>query len=386
MKTFRHTEHALRIYSGADCLSQLDPELARQRISRAVIFTSRTFVDSPLLSQVRACAGERCAGVFARVTVHSPQDSIEDAAEELKRLKADAIIVLGGGSATVSARAASIFHAEGYDLDAMCTRHLEGGRMHSPKLVKRKIPLIIAPTTPNSAYVKAGAGVFDPVAGERKAIYDPQTRARSIFLHPDLLMSAPCPLVVSASLDNLLLALEGLLSRSGDDISDALLIHAMRLMCDGLPKLADMDGPDLRASLAMAGILAGRGTDNAPAGATTALGHAIGANHHIDNGVAKAIILPHMMRFNGAYAVTGITKLATALDIADGPEALERVNDRLTSIFSALNLPSRLSDLGIADGNLPAIAERAMKDWFILGNARPIRNASELHGILAVAL
>ena len=142
----------------------------------------------------------------------------------------------------------------------------------------------------------------------------------------------------------------------------------------------------MRADLAMAGILAGRGTDHAPAGATTALGHAIGANHHVENGVAKAAILPHMMRFNADYAARGIAKLAASMNIPDGPDTVERINDRLDEIFSALALPKRLSEMGIAEGDLLEIAERAMKDWFILGNARPVRNAEELRDILVAAL
>ena len=217
-------------------------------------------------------------------------------------------------------------------------------------------------------------------------MFDPQTRARSIFLQPDLLMSAPRELVISASLDTLLLALEGLLAEAGDPISDGLLMHAMRLLSDGLPRLVDQDDADLRSDLTMAGILAGRGTDHAPAGATTALGHAIGANHHVDNGVAKAVILPHMLRFNEAHAARGLAKLARAIGLREGGVQIGRINDHFGKIFTVLGLPDHLAALGIPESALPQIAERAMKDWFILGNARPVRHADELHDVLLAAM
>ena len=386
MRTYRHAGSALRIDAGPDCLRDLEGDLARQGVARAVVFTGRTLGASPLLDLVRESAGPRCAGVYAGVKVHTPRSAVVEAARALGQLDADAIIVFGGGSAVVSARAAAIFHAEGDDLDAICTRRVDARTMHSPRLLKPKLPLIVLPTTPNTACVKAGAGVFDEAAGERKAIFDPQTRARSIFLHPDLLMSAPPGLVVSAGLDTLLLAIEGLLSPQGDAISDALLIHALRLLAEGLLGIVrGEDGPRLREELTMAGILAGRGSDHAPAGATTALGHAIGANHHVENGVAKAAILPHVLRFNAGHGDGGFAKLATGLGLEDGADIVERINARLGAIFGELGLPPTLRELGIPEAALADIAGRAMNDWFILGNARPVRNALELQEVLVAA-
>lgn len=385
MKQFHHTEHPLRVYSGDDSLGALEQELARQGIARAMIFTGRTLAGSALLDQVRGSAGSRCTGIYDGVRTHTPRDAVEEASDALRRAGADAILVLGGGSATVSARAAVIFHGEGHDLDAMCTRRRADGTVLSPRLLRPKIPLIVIPTTPNTAYVKAGAGVFDPAAGERKAIFDPQTRARSIFLHPDFLMSAPSDLVVSCCLDTLVLALEGLIGERGDAISDALLMQALRLLWSALPRLRDADDPDLRLDLTLSGILSGRGTDHAPAGATTALGHALGANHDVANGVAKAILLPHVLRFNGDRATAGLTKVAAALGIAAGTDPLERVTAEIGRLFQSLDLPVTLNALGLSVRAHPDIAVRAMKDWFILGNVRPVRSATELEAILGAA-
>ena len=65
--------------------------------------------------------GDRCAGVFTGVRAHSPVPSVAAAAEELKRLQADAVIAVGGGSAIVTARAASILAAENRDVRELCT-------------------------------------------------------------------------------------------------------------------------------------------------------------------------------------------------------------------------------------------------------------------------
>ncbi|WP_323032480.1 iron-containing alcohol dehydrogenase family protein [Paracoccus sp. (in: a-proteobacteria)] len=385
MKTFRHTQDALRLFSGADSLSLLPAELQRLGRRRAMIFSGQSLSRMGHVDRVAEALGEGFAGSYTGVKTHSPYPAVLHAAEVLRDAQADAIIVLGGGSAVITARAASILLGEGRPLDDICTRRLDDGSYRSPRLSAPKLPLLIAPATPNSAYVKAGAGVFDPEAGERKAIFDPQTRARAIFLDPGLLQSAPRDLVVSATLDNLILAAEGLLSPKGNPLADGELIHAVHLMHRALLSWAEgADGSDLRLDLTLAGIMAGRGTDHAPAGACTALGHAIGANFDCDNAVSKAILWPHVLAFNGKAANAGLPKLARALGLADASR--QAVATGFRHLFAALGLPVGLRAFGIGQNDLPVIVERAMKDWFMQGNCRRVEDAADLLPVLQAAV
>lgn len=384
MKTFRHTQDALRLFSGAGSLPHLAAELKRLGCSRAMILSGQSLMRMGHVDRVAEALGDCLAGTYVAVRAHSPLPAVLDAVEALRQTDADAIVVLGGGSAVITARAASILLGEGRGLDKICTRRLADGSYHSPRLTAPKLPLLIAPTTPNSAYVKAGAGVFDPDAGERKAIFDPQTRARAIFLDPDLLQSAPRDLVVGATLDNLILAAEGLLSPKGDPLADGELIHAVHLMHRSLLAWAKgADGDDIRLDLTLAGIVAGRGTDHSPAGTCTALGHAIGANFHCDNAVCKTILWPHVLAFNGSHARPGLPKLARALELTDASEAA--VNGEFRRLFDALSLPIGLRAFGIQSADLPMIAGRAMKDWFMQGNCRRVEGAADLLPLLQAA-
>ena len=382
MRAFQHVETPLRIFSGPDSLKGLEKELARLGSSRAVVFCGNTLSRGPLIDLLREGAGSRCAGTYGGVKAHTPRTGVDEAVDELRRLDADAIIAVGGGSAVVTARAAAIFLAEGSDLDAICTGTDASGRMTSPRLDKPKIPQLIVPTTPNTALVKAGTAVFDAEAGQRKALFDPKTRSQSIFLHPDFLMSSPAELVISAALDTLSLAIEGLLSAQGDPISDALLMRSIRLLVEGLPLVQDADGDRLRGELAMAGILGGRGTDHTGAGAATVLGHAIGANHDVENGVAKAVVLPHVLRFNARDAAPGLSKLSVALGLPASDTPVEAIIAVFAAVFRGLGMPDRLRNLGIAREALPAIAERSMADWFLRSNPRRVTEAAQLMEIL----
>jgi alcohol dehydrogenase class IV len=258
------------------------------------------------------------------------------------------------------------------------------GRLKSPKLVATKLPQFIVPTTPTTAAVKAGAAVFDPATGERLALFDPKTRAQSIFVHPALLGSAPNVLMVSACLDTLALAVEGLISRSGDPLSDALLMHALRQLVLHLSDPALHEDPQVRGELTLAAVMCGQGTDFTGAGIATVLGHALGARHAVDNGVVKAIVLPYVLRFNADAASSGLKKVAVSLGLSDTAEEVPvtAVVEAIEAAFAGLGIPQRLRDVHVPSETLHEVATNAMRDWFLRGNPRPVHDASELLQIL----
>jgi len=386
MRSFHHITPPLRLFSGPDSLESLGRELERLKCRRAVVFCG-PWAQGPLMDAVRSGMGDRCAGVFTGVVAHSPLASVEEAARALKRLEADAVVSLGGGSSIVTARAASILAAENGDPRTLCTTRGADGQLRSPKLLAPKLPQFIVPTTPTTAMVKAGSAIFDPATGERLALFDPKTRAHAIFIHPQLIQSSPRELAVSASLNTFSMAVEGLASRSGDPLSDALLMHVLRLLAQHLPSPKVDDDPDVRAELMLAAVLCGQGTDHTGAGITTVLGHAIGARNHMDNGIANAIVLPHVLRFNGTANESGLQKVAAALGLSglEGEPLVAAAVAAVEALFGRLGVAPRLRDVGIVREALPDIAAHAIGDWFLHGNPRPVRSEAELQQVLEQA-
>jgi alcohol dehydrogenase len=390
MRSFRHSSPPLRLYQGINSLDMLGRELDRLESRRAVIFCGSTLgrPGSPL-ELVLAAVGARCAGVYSGVRAHSPLPSVEEAAEELRRLDADAVVAVGGGSTVVTARAASILLAETGDPRTLCTSQGDGRELRSPKLLAPKLPQLVVPTSPTTATVKAGSAMIDPATGRRLVLFDPKTRAHSVFLHPTLVSSTPLRVVISAGLNTLAMAVEGLLSRKGDPISDALLMHAVRLLERQLTALAQGDDLETRADLMTASILCGRGTDHTGAGLTIPLGHAISSRLLVDNGIASAILLPHVVRFNSKAARTGMRKVAEVLvggQTQINPVMLQdAVCLSLDRLFSELNVPRRLRDVGVTRESLMDLAAASMEDWFVRDNPRPIQGEAALLQVLEAA-
>ncbi len=381
-RSFQHLETGLRLFHGVDALGSLPAELKRGDCSRAVVVCGRSVASGGGLQRVREALGERYAGVFDGVRPHSPVSTVEAAAQALKAMQADCVVAVGGGSAIVTARAAAIVLAEMKPVQDLCTRRKPDGSYASPRLLAQKLPQFVLPTTPTTAAVKAGTAVFDETAGARLAMFDPKTRAQAVFIDPALLASAPVDLFISASLNTLSMAVEGLESASGDALSDGMLMHALRLLRRALPALrVRPDDEALRCDLMMAAVLCGRGTDFAGGGLASVLGHALGMRGLIANGLANAMLLPHTMRFNAGMTGERTPNITQALG---GGEASSPV-DQVSFLLDQMGIPRRLRDAGVAQEDLDGTATLAMDDWFLGRNPRTVQGVAELKELLLSA-
>jgi alcohol dehydrogenase class IV len=386
MKPFRHFTPASRVYYGPDSLRQLPAELERLNCSRAVVFCGQTLAQrSDGLGVVAEALGSRYGGVFDGVKAHSPLPAVTAGAELLRELDADAVIALGGGSAVVSARAATILLAEGRDIHALCTQYPPGKAPVSPKLVAPKLPQLVVPTAPTTAYAKAGTAVLDSTLHRRLTLFDPKTRAQALFIHPALVMTAPASLVLDAGLQAFAMAVQGIEAKSRDTLADALLMHALRVLSRQLRALAeDAQDFDTRGELMLGALLAGQGTDYAPSGVCSALAHAIGARFDYPNGVTNALVLPHAMRFNAEATGDRLALVAEVLEpgASDGTRDVEAAIAAVERLIVDLSVPTRLRDIGVTREALPLLAADAIGDWFLHQNPRPVSGAHELVGIL----
>lgn len=384
MSAFRHVQPAFRVHYGEDSLQRLGAELDRLGCTRAVVFCGRTLArNDAVMTLVTDALGARYAGIFSGVAAHSPLPSVMMGAEALRSDRADAVVALGGGSAVVTARAASILLAEGPDIDALCTRYAPGKPPESPRLAQPKLPQLVLATTPTTAYAKAGAAVLDPARGQRLALFDPRTRAAALFIHPLLARSAPFELVRGAAVQAFAMAVQGVESTRGNPLADAPLLHALRLLARELRALArEPDDAETRGQLMLGALLAGEGSDYAPPGLATALAHCIGARLSLDNGVSSAVLLPHAMRYNAEASGKRLEQVGEALGITGGAA---RAIDATERLLTDLALPRTLREIGVPQTALPQLAEDAMGDWFLHQNPRRIDDSADILALLRAA-
>lgn len=368
--SFQHVAAELRLICGEHSLKALTRELAREGCNRAVIVCGRSVNESAPMEMMRKILGPALVGECVTARQNSPLQSVMETAQLLGDLKADNVIAVGGGSAAVTARAATILLAERAPAQTLSTRRLPDGSFESPRLNAPKLPQFVVPTTPSTAFVKAGSAVLDVETGHRLALFDPKTRAKALFVHPDFLRTAPAMLVQNSCLNTFSTAVEALISPKCDPIAEAMLLHSLRLIARHLDS-STLDDTAARNSFVLAAILCGRGTEQAGGGLGSVLAHAIGSHSSVANGIVNAIVLPHVLRFN-------LSETATRLDMVR--DVLYRGFERnskapaptgvvvVESLLRQLAVPHRLRDIGIALNDLPGIANNATSDWFITRN------------------
>lgn len=377
MLELHHAAPAFRIVCGSDAVSQLATQLDRAGVRRAVVFCGQSMArtHTAVLARVEDILGDRLVARFDHVEARSPLPSVEAGRDLLSQVGADAVVAIGGGSAIVSARAASILLAESKSVRELCTRREADGRMVSPRLLAPKLRQWVVPTTPTTAYAKVGSAVHDPETGERLALFDPKTGPQAIFIDPAMVMTAPPAIVHGAALNALSMCVEGLQLGVDDPIADALLIHAVSLLTTWIPQFLKMpDDPEPRVRLALASLLAGQGSNFVPAGLAQALSHAVGPRSTTSNGMAEAVLVPHAMRFNADACAERQQEIADLLLTCAG-DSLGNADDRITivgNLLATFGAPSRLRDIGIAKESLPQVAEHTLGDWSVTTVPRPV--------------
>ncbi|CAH1648269.1 MULTISPECIES: iron-containing alcohol dehydrogenase family protein [unclassified Chelatococcus] len=388
--SFRHFAPAMRLYYGEDSLESLRPELERSGVKRVVVFCGRSLSQHPQgLTHIARHLGTLHAGSFMEVASHSPLPAIIAGRDMLRETRADAVLALGGGSAIVTARGATILLGEDRPIEALVTRFAPGQPPRSPRLQASKLPQFIVPTTPTTAIAKAGTAVLEPGTGRRLTMLDPRTRAQAIFVDPRLALATPVAVVRDAALNAFAMAVQGLESHMRQPLADASLLEAVRLLRDNLPRLGtSADGADVRGALLLAAVLTGQGTDQTSCGLTSALGHCIGARHHTANGTVNAVLLPHVIRFNGPATGERLAAVAAMLggDEAGQMETADAAARACASFFARLGSPSRLSDIGIEAAAFEPILADVEEDWFFHQNPRRVESPQQVRDILQAAL
>lgn len=206
--------------------------------------------------------------------------------------------------------------------------------------------------------------VRDPATGERLALFDPKTRAQGIFVDPVVALTAPAGLVSSAALNAFSMAVECLQGGLDDPLTDALLIHTLQELSSWLSRAQGVpDDPQPRMRLVLAALLCGQGSDYVGDGLAQALSHAAGPRSSVANGVVQALFLPHTMRFTAAAALGSLDPVAQALGCPPGETTDERAVAAVQSFTSAIGVPLRLRDVGMAKESLMEIVDHAMDDW-----------------------
>ncbi len=362
---------------GEGALDRL-PELARQLgFRRTLLVTDKGLIDAGHAEHVSRLLTSTGIEVSCFHAFHENPDTnmIEAGRDFAAPLAIDSIVALGGGS--------SLDCAKG--INFLLTN---GGRVQDyrgyGKAAKPMLPMIGIPTTAGTgSEAQSYALISDAATHAKLACGDPKAAFRAAILDPELTVSQPFEVRARAGLDAISHAVESFVSTRRTVLSACFSTGAWSLLERNIERVLDRPG-DLEAQGAMqlGAFFAGLAIENSMLGATHACANPLTARYGTVHGVAIAMLLPSVVRWNGAIAGPGYEELMnkSSFGAAAGDPA-EALAKRLTKLASAGKIPARLSEAGVPRADLPLLAEAAAREWTGQFNPRPFdaRGALEIY-------
>jgi maleylacetate reductase len=352
---------------------------------RVMIVTTKSLSGANgLAAALRRDLGDLCVGAFDGVSAHSPREGVIAGAGEARRLNADLLLALGGGSVVDATKVMQLCLwadlAETAQLNAY-----RAGREGDREKIEALTPgvrMIAAPTTLSAAEFTPFAGVTDVDRAVKEGYSHRDLAPRAVILDPTITLATPPALWFSTGLKAVDHAVEQLCNPERAPFADALAADGLRRLAAGLPATkARYDDIDARLEcqfgmwLAISGASAGRGM-----GASHAIGHTLGGSYGVPHGITSCVILPAVLRWN-ENADRGQQRLVSSLLGAPEKTAADAVRD----LAHGLGLPTSLASVGVIPDQFRAIAEQTMHDRGVRANPRAITGPGDIEAILALA-
>lgn len=234
--------------------------------------------------------------------------SAKAGAAGMRAFEPDCIIALGGGSAMDAAKIMWVLYENpDADFDDMAMDFMDiRKRIYTfPKMGKKAYFVAIPTSSGTGSEVTPFAIITDKETGIKWPLADYELMPNMAIVDTDNMMSAPKGLTCASGIDVMTHAIEAYVSIMASDYTDSLALKAIKLVFDYLPR-AYRDGNDVEARdhMANASCMAGMAFANAFLGLNHSMAHKLGAFHHLPHGIANAVILTDVMRYNSAEAPT----------------------------------------------------------------------------------
>ncbi|MGW5474187.1 bifunctional acetaldehyde-CoA/alcohol dehydrogenase [Streptomyces chartreusis] len=231
-------------------------------------------------------------------------DSVQHGADLMREFRPDTIIALGGGSPMDAAKVMWLLY-EQPDIDFADMRQkfsdIRKRAFRFPQLGSHARLVCIPTTSGTGAEVTPFAVISDPATGRKYPLADYALTPSVAIVDPLLTADLPPTLAADSGFDALTHAIEAYVSVYANDFTDGPALHAIRLVFDNLEAAVNdrAESPVAREKMHNAGTIAGMAFGNAFLGIVHAMSHTLGATFHLAHGRTNAVLLPHVIRYNG---------------------------------------------------------------------------------------
>ena len=319
-----------------------------------------------------------------------------EGAAQMRAFQPDTIIALGGGSAMDAAKIMWVLyeHPEADFMD-MAMRFIDiRKRVYTfPKMGEKAYFIAIPTSAGTGSEVTPFAVITDEKTGVKYPLADYELLPNMAIIDTDFHMSAPKGLTAASGIDAVTHAVEAYAAMLATDYTDGLALQALKVIFEYLPRAYDNGQTDVvaREKMANAATMAGMAFANAFLGICHSMAHKLGAFHHLPHGVANALMIEEVIRFNAAEAPVKMGPfsqydhphtLARYAEIADylgvkgetNEEKLEGLIAKINELKARVGIKETIKDYGIDENeflaNLDEMVEQAFDDQCTGANPR----------------
>lgn len=376
-----------RIVFGVGALAELGRLIVEQAIRRPLIVTDRGVVRAGLVRQaLDALGSDTAAAVFEGVEPNPTEQNIADGTACYMDNRCDGVIAVGGGSALdagkiIAMRPTHPLPLEVYD-------DLKDGQ----RLIGSGFPPVIAiPTTAGTGSEVGRSAVITLKATDRKTvIFSPHLLPKVALCDPALTRNLPGHITAATGADALTHCVEAYLATGYHPMCDGIALQGAMLAHRYLLRAVTAGETDMeaRTQMMMAAVM-GATAFQKGLGATHSLAHPLSSVAGVPHGMANAILLPHVLRFNAETVPERLQALGGAMGmrVQDTPphEGARLMIEEIERLFQAIGIPASLFEAGVREEMLPALVARALEDGCHLSNARPC-SGDDFHRLYNAAL
>ena len=362
-------------YFGDNARENLALEIQKRNFKKVFLVSDKSLVEAGVTAKVEKILSD--AGIvydlYDEIKPNPTIKNVTDGVASCKKSGADVIVAVGGGSSIDTSKGISIVMT---NPDRADIKSLNG----ASNTINRGMPIIALPTTAGTAAeVTINYVITDEEREVKMVCVDPHDIPIMAIVDSDLMATMPKSLASATGMDALTHAVEGYITKAHNTMSDMFHMKAIKLIFKYLPSAVNEKDEEAIEMMGLAQYIAGMGFSNVGLGIVHSMAHQLGAVYDTPHGLANAILLPTVMRFNGEDPATA-QRFREILCEIGRPDAAN-LNDQdvintfvwmISELSKSVGITQRVRDVGAKEEDFEMLADKAMQDPCKPGNPREV--------------
>ena len=352
-------------YFGEGARSVLADEIKNRGFKKVLVVTDKSLYEVGVSKKVTNILDEAGIeyGVYHDVLPNPPISNVNAGIQMCKDIGADVIVAIGGGSSIDTAKGISIIMTNPDRSDVVSLNGVSNTK-------NKGLPIIALPTT-------AGTAAEVTI---NYVITDPEREIKMVCVDEHdipIVASMPKSIAASTGMDALTHAIEGYITKNRNTMSQMFSMKAIQLIYDNLDKAVNEKDQEAINNMGLGQYIAGMAFSNVGLGIVHSMAHQLGAVYDTPHGLANAILLPTVMKFNGETSYEEYREILTSAFHTDATkftkeEVIKTFCEKIKDLSERVGITQTVGEVGGKIEDIPMLADKAMEDPCKPGNPREV--------------